>query len=66
MGGELTRVGRGWGMRWDMEVLSCLLGIHFFFSSASLLQVCCPEQIDLSASPWVRGQGGDRAKSLWG
>ena len=47
-------------MRWDMEVLSCLLG-HFFFSSASLLQVCCPEQIDLSAFPWVRGQGEDRA-----
>ena len=31
MGGELMRVGRGWGMRWDMEVLSCLLGLHFFF-----------------------------------
>ena len=33
--GELTRVGKGWGMRWDMEVLSCLLGLHIFFSSAS-------------------------------
>ena len=32
MGDELTRVGRGWGMRWDMEVLACLLGLHFFFS----------------------------------
>ena len=33
MGGELMRVtvGRGWGMRWDMEVLACLLGHHFFF-----------------------------------
>ena len=35
MGGELMRVGRGWGMRWDMEVLACLLILHFFFSSAS-------------------------------
>ena len=35
MGGELMRVGRGWGMRWDMEVLSCSLGLHLFFSSAS-------------------------------
>ena len=35
MGGELMRVGRGWGMRWDMEVLACLLGLHLFFSSAS-------------------------------
>ena len=37
--GELTRVGRGWGMRWDMEVLSCLLGLVLFFCiiAASLL-----------------------------
>ena len=34
-GGELMRVGRGWGMRWDMEVPACLLGLQFFFSSAS-------------------------------
>ena len=31
-GGELMRVGRGWGMLWDMDVLACLLGLHFFFS----------------------------------
>ena len=34
MGGELMRVDRGWGMHWDMEVLACLLGLQFFFSSA--------------------------------
>ena len=32
MGSELMRVGRGWGMRWDMDVLACLLGLHLFFS----------------------------------
>ena len=39
MGGELMRVGRGWGMRWDMDVLACLLGLHLFFSF--LLYHCC-------------------------
>ena len=65
MGSKLMRVSRDWGMIWIMEVLSCLLGFHFYLSYASLLQVCCPEQIDLPAFQWVRGQGGDRAKSLW-
>ena len=31
MGGELMRVGRGWGMRWDMEVPACLLVFSFSF-----------------------------------
>ena len=31
MGGELMRVDRGWGMRWDMEVLACLLVFTFSF-----------------------------------
>ena len=52
MGSKLMRVSRGWGMIWIMEVLTCLL----------VLQVCCLEQIDLSAFPWVHGQGGDWAK----
>ena len=25
------RVGRGWGMLWDMDVLACLLGLHFSY-----------------------------------
>ena len=34
--GELADEGeQGLGMRWIMEVLACLLGFHFFFSSAS-------------------------------
>ena len=24
------RVGRGWGMLWDMDVLACLLGLFTF------------------------------------
>ena len=33
---------------------ACVLaGLKFFFSSASKLQVCCPEQIDLFAFLWV-------------
>ena len=31
MGSKLKRVGRGWGMRWIMEVLACLLGFYFSF-----------------------------------
>ena len=31
MEGELTRVGRGWAMRWDMEGLACLLVFSFSF-----------------------------------
>ena len=30
MGGEL-RVGRGWGMHWDMEVLAYMLVFSFSF-----------------------------------
>ena len=67
-GGELMRVGRGWGMRWDMNVLACLLGLHFFFSF--LLHHSC-KFVVLSRSICLHSHGfvvkrGDRAKSLWG
>ena len=34
-GGKLMRVGRGWRMRWIVEVLACLLGFPLSFSFAS-------------------------------
>ena len=73
MGSELMRVSRGWGMFWNIfrNSFGIFCGIfdnfryRFYLSYASYLQVCCFEQIDLSTFPWVHGQGGDRAKSLW-
>ena len=63
-GGELMRVGRGWGMRWDMEVLACLLVFSFSF----LLHHSC-KFVVLSRLICLHSygfKGGDRAKSLWG
>ena len=56
MGSKLMRVISDWGMIWIMEVLACLLGFHFYLTYTSSLQACCPEQIDLSAFPWVCGK----------